>query len=107
MQRHLFLLGKNGLSVKITKRHATDKGLGFCGCLFVATEKRWIVFLFLSTVFFRKMPQLSTLEATSTGEKAANVGQLWSITAFVRSMGWLISPASVEAITLQLNRTCL
>ena len=52
------------------------------------------------------MPQFSTLEATSTGEKVVNVGKLWSITAFVRSTGWLISPASVEAITLQLQSAC-
>ena len=31
------------------------------------------------------------------------MGKLWSITAFVRSTGWLISPTSVEAITLQLQ----
>ena len=63
---------------------------------------------FLSTLS-RKMTQFSTLEATSTGEKVVNMdklwsmGKLWSITAFVRSTSWLISPASVETITLQLQ----
>ena len=64
--------------------------------------KRWVVFLFLRTVPC-KMPQFSTLEATSTGEKIVNVDKLWSITTFVQSTSWLIFPSSVETIALQLQ----
>ena len=95
-------LSRATTSLPARTRHATEKGLGFCGCLLIAAEKRWIVFLFLRTVP-RKMPHFSTLEGKSTREKVINVGKLWSITALVRSTGWLISPASVEAITLQLQ----
>ena len=56
---------KNCLSIEIVTRHATEQGLGFCDCLLIADEKRWIVFLFLKTVP-RKMPHFSTVEATST-----------------------------------------
>ena len=53
------------------------------------------------------MPQFSTLEATSTGEKVVNLGKMWSTATLGRRTSWLISPASVEAIALQLQSDLL
>ena len=82
------------------------KSLGSNDCISVAAEKRRIIFLFQRAIL-RKMLQFSTLETTSTGQKVVNLGKMWSTAAFVRSTGWLISPASAEAISLQLQSDLL
>ena len=48
------------------------------------------------------MAQLSTFETTGAREEVVHLSQLWATTPFVRSMTWLVSPASVETIALNL-----
>ena len=49
------------------------------------------------------MPSLTTPETTGASEEVVNLDQLWATTAFVRPASRLVSPASVETITLQLQ----
>ena len=48
------------------------------------------------------MPKFPTLKTTGAGEKVVNLGKMRPTAALVRPTSWLLPPASVEAITLQL-----
>ena len=84
----------------------TERGIGSCDHIFVAAEKRRVIFLFLRAVP-RKMLQFFTLETACAGEKILNMGKMWSLAALGRPTIWLIPPASVEAVTLQLQSDLL
>ena len=67
------------------------KILGICGR-----------FLVLRAVLC-EMRQLSTWDTAGASEEIIHLIQLWATTPIVRSMSWLVSPASVDMIALQLQ----
>ena len=80
---------------RVVADHTTEERLGTCGQFLVPRA------------VLREMPRLSTFETTGASEEIIHLSQVSATTPFIRSMSWLVSPASVETITLQLQSNLL